>query len=271
MNYQEGETSRAFKQVGEVLLSIFDYNINITLRVLVEVYVNMNVEMGQDQFIPQGPFSDKIIRMEFVRKVYSILSVQLVISFGIMLIFNLNDYAKQYAISHQLVGFVIALISIIPLVSLVCCVSRTFPINIIALTVFAIMEGCALGFIGAAYQTHVILMIIGLTAIVVLSLTMFACQTTIDFTPFSGGMIAIFLTLLGVGIIAAIFQAHWITVLYAGLGTIVFTIYLIMDTQMIMGGRSQEVNPEDYILAVVMLYVDIINLFLFLLQLFGNK
>ena len=139
------------------------------------------------------------------------------------------------------------------------------------MTVIAIMMGCALGFVGAAYQTSVLVMIIGITALVVIALTVFACQTKIDFTPFSGGMIAILLTLIAIGIIAAVTGFHWLIMLYAGLGTIVFSVYIVIDTQIIMGGRKLEINPEDYIFAVLMLYLDIINLFLMLIQLLGNS
>jgi FtsH-binding integral membrane protein len=40
-----------------------------------------------------------------------------------------------------------------------------------------------------------------------------------------------------------------------------------------MGGkdRSYECDEDDYILAAVLLYLDIINLFLYILKLLGNK
>lgn len=43
-----------------------------------------------------------------------------------------------------------------------------------------------------------------------------------------------------------------------------------MDTQAIMGGRSIEISPEDYIVAVIQLYMDIIFIFLYLLQIIGQ-
>ena len=44
--------------------------------------------------------------------------------------------------------------------------------------------------------------------------------------------------------------------------------YLIIDTQMMVGGgRSREISPEDYVLAAMQLYIDIIYLFVYILQL----
>lgn len=44
--------------------------------------------------------------------------------------------------------------------------------------------------------------------------------------------------------------------------------YLIIDTQMIMGGtHRQQISSEEYIFAALTLYLDIVNIFLYLLQL----
>lgn len=45
--------------------------------------------------------------------------------------------------------------------------------------------------------------------------------------------------------------------------------YLVFDTQLIVGGkhRKYEVSPEEYIFAALNLYLDIVGLFLLLLQL----
>jgi len=58
---------------------------------------------------------------------------------------------------------------------------------------------------------------------------------------------------------------------YCGVGVVIFTVYLAYDTKMIMGGGRMELSPDDWILAVVQLYVDIVQIFLYLLQLFGRS
>lgn len=47
--------------------------------------------------------------------------------------------------------------------------------------------------------------------------------------------------------------------------------YIVVDTQLIMGGKNKELSLDNYILGAVILYVDIIGLFLKLLQLLGDK
>ena len=53
----------------------------------------------------------------------------------------------------------------------------------------------------------------------------------------------------------------------AGAGAILFSLFIIFDTHMIM----HKVSPEEYIHASVNLYLDIINLFLHLLRLLGER
>lgn len=45
--------------------------------------------------------------------------------------------------------------------------------------------------------------------------------------------------------------------------------YLAFDTQMIMGGRKHEISPEEYIYGAMQLYLDVMNLFMIFLSLFG--
>jgi len=52
-----------------------------------------------------------------------------------------------------------------------------------------------------------------------------------------------------------------------GAGAALFSLYIIYDVSMIM----KKVSPEEYILAAVTLYLDIINLFIKLLELFGER
>ena len=51
----------------------------------------------------------------------------------------------------------------------------------------------------------------------------------------------------------------------------VYSLYLIIDTQLIMGGRNQELKLDNYIMGAVLLYIDIIQLFLSLLRILGER
>ena len=47
--------------------------------------------------------------------------------------------------------------------------------------------------------------------------------------------------------------------------------YIVFDTQLMMGGQHKySISPEEYIFAALNLYLDIINLFLYLLMIIGG-
>ena len=51
------------------------------------------------------------------------------------------------------------------------------------------------------------------------------------------------------------------------MGVILFGIYLVIDTALILQGGKYGLTIDDYILGALILYIDIINLFLFILRL----
>ena len=58
---------------------------------------------------------------------------------------------------------------------------------------------------------------------------------------------------------------------YCLFAVIMYGIFIVYDTQLIAGGRYQELSYDDYILGALLLYIDIIGLFIYILSLFGNK
>lgn len=53
--------------------------------------------------------------------------------------------------------------------------------------------------------------------------------------------------------------------------SVVYSIYILVDTHLIMGGKNKELSLDDYVLGSIILYVDIISLFLKILQILGKK
>jgi FtsH-binding integral membrane protein len=59
--------------------------------------------------------------------------------------------------------------------------------------------------------------------------------------------------------------------LYCCLGAIAFGIFLIIDIQLISGGHRYELSLDDYVTGALILYIDIIQILLFLLRIMGKK
>ena len=74
------------------------------------------------------------------------------------------------------------------------------------------------------------------------------------------------------GFVLMFFPSHIGQMIYAAIGALLFSVYLIFDTQMIIGGkRDYELSVDDYVPAAISLYIDIVQLFIYILQLFGEQ
>ena len=56
---------------------------------------------------------------------------------------------------------------------------------------------------------------------------------------------------------------------YCAIGVLLFSIYLIVDTQLIVNKNG--LSKEDYILGALILYMDIVTIFIYILQLLGGN
>merc|ERR1711910_214900 len=157
-------------------------------------------------------FSVKAIRLNFIRKVYSILTVQLTVTMGFIGFFFIPSVAKF---------------------------SRETP---------------SLLYVAMAF-----------------SLILFAMQTKIDFTAWGGALLCILVVFCLAGFVALFFpQTRTVRLVFAIIGAIIFSLYIVFDTQMMMGGNHKySLDPEEYVFAALNLYLDIINLFLYILQIVG--
>ena len=71
--------------------------------------------------------------------------------------------------------------------------------------------------------------------------------------------------------VAIFSRSEGIMVFYSFLGTIVFSCFIVYDTQLIIGGKHRrKFSIDDYVMAALMLYIDIIELFLHLLRIIGD-
>jgi hypothetical protein len=189
-------------------------------------------------------------------------------------VFTLQD-VKLYARDHMEMFWIALVISLVALISLACCpdVRRKTPHNFIFLGMFTLAEGFLLGCVTATYDANEVLMAVGVTAAVVLALTIFAFQTKIDFTAMGGALMAILVVFILFGLIAAFFpQSRTLNLVYAAIGAIIFSLYIVYDTQIMVGGKHKySLSPEEYVFGALNLYLDIINLFMYILSIIGNS
>eukprot|EP00931_Biecheleriopsis_adriatica_P098778 TRINITY_DN7287_c0_g2_i1.p1 TRINITY_DN7287_c0_g2~~TRINITY_DN7287_c0_g2_i1.p1 ORF type:complete len:279 (+),score=52.24 TRINITY_DN7287_c0_g2_i1:67-837(+) len=229
--------------------------------------------------------SSTAVRNGFIQKVYGILGTQLIVTAlvgGLVM-----TYAKTLQrTSPGLVMTLLVLSSVASLVMMfvfICCpqTMRQTPTNYILLAVFTLAEAVVVGFVSAQYTQESVLIVLFVTCFVVLGLTLFACQTKYDFTSYLPYVLAACLVMCAFGFIlmfASMFGAsgpafQGARLLYAFFGALLSSFFIVLDTQMIVGGKHSkfQFSVDDYCMAAINLYLDIVQLFLYLLQLFGDR
>ncbi|XP_022106174.1 protein lifeguard 1-like [Acanthaster planci] len=227
-------------------------------------------EFGGNDF----EFADRDVRLGFIRKVYGILTAQLVVTVAIIIPFAIVDSVKVYVLQNSWPFWTAFAVTFVLIIALSCCADlrRSFPANFIALFLFTICEGVLLGLACSTYDTTTVLIAAGITGILVLALTIFAFQTRIDFTMMSGMLFVALITLLLFGIFAAIFHNRVLDIVYASIGAVIFGLFIVFDTQLLLGGKHKySISQEEYIFAALNLYVDIVQLFLMILTLVNSS
>ena len=73
------------------------------------------------------------------------------------------------------------------------------------------------------------------------------------------------------GFFAAIFRSNTANIVYACLGVLIFSMYLVYDTQLLVGGKKYQLSEEEYVFGALTIYIDVIQIFLYLLELFGRR
>ena len=232
-------------------------------------------EAGPSDFSQPEKDYSKMARMGFIRKVYGILAAQLVLTFGLVCLVFIPSFSSFLIhIPNAFVLFYVAMgISFATIILLACCksISRSVPINYILLFIFTSCEAYMLMHCCAIYEKSIVISAAALTAAVTVSLTIYAFTTKTDFTWCGGLLFAGVCILIVTGLLGCCFGFNKITyILYCSGGVFVYSIYLIYDTQLISGKFGNDFEIDDYVLAAVNVYLDIVNLFLYILSLLGN-
>ena len=163
-------------------------------------------------------------------------------------------------------------ISICLIIPLICCrnVARTVPTNYIFLTLWTMCEAYMVATCCSFYAPEIVITAASLTCAITIALTVYACTTKTDFTFMGGILFVAGVLLLFLGIFSMIF-GNFLNTLYCVLGVFLFSLYLIYDTQLVMGKFGLEYSIDDYIIAALMIYLDIIQIFLYILELLGKN
>uniref|UniRef100_A0A8C2WSW7 Protein lifeguard 2 n=1 Tax=Cyclopterus lumpus TaxID=8103 RepID=A0A8C2WSW7_CYCLU len=133
---------------------------------------------GYEEMEAQFVWDDKNIRRTFIRKVYAILIVQLLVTVAIVALFSFCAPVRFFIQTHPSLYMTSYLVFFATYIALSCCgeLRRQFPWNIILLVLFTLSMAFMMGFVSSFYNTKSVVLCLGITALVCLSVTIFSFQ-----------------------------------------------------------------------------------------------
>ncbi|XP_068663220.1 BI1-like protein [Aristolochia californica] len=206
------------------------------------------------------------LRWGFIRKVYGILATQLLLTTlvaGFTVLYTPINEALRGSPGIALGLGILPLFLMCPLYYY----QRKHPLNFIFLGLFTVCLSLSVGVACANTKGKIVLEALVLTSAVVSSLTgytFWASKKGKDFSFLGPILFAGLMILLLTSFIQIFFPLGPVYVaLYGALGAVIFSAYLVYDTDNLI----KRFTYDEYIWASVILYLDILNLFLSLLQL----
>ena len=163
------------------------------------------------------------------------------------------------------------------------------PTNLIVLGAFTLAEAVLVGAICAQYTLPSVLLAFAATGASSLGVAAYARTSKRDLTAHTGAMLGALIALLCTSILAVILRVRAAEGALAAVGAVLFSVFLAADVQRLYdnngasgggdnGGlaisqphREQAFGPDEHVAAALAIYLEVINLLVYLLRLFGER
>ncbi|KAL5339009.1 inhibitor of apoptosis-promoting Bax1-domain-containing protein [Aspergillus crustosus] len=207
------------------------------------------------------------VRMQFIRKVYAILTVQLLLTTVMSSISFFSDSYRSWIQGH----FWVMMVSVFGALGFLLVTywkRKSYPTNLLFLSGFTILEAYSISVAVSFYESRIVVQALILTLGLFVGLTLFACQTKYDFTNWMPYLFGGLWFLILFGFVSAFVPYNsTMDLIYGGVAALIFSAYILVDTQLIM----RHYHVEEEIAASISLYLDILNLFLAILRILNNQ
>ncbi|KAK9173007.1 Inhibitor of apoptosis-promoting Bax1 family protein [Cryptosporidium meleagridis] len=215
------------------------------------------------------------LRHDFVKRVYSLLSISIAITFGIVSFFSFYEAASKWLIEHYWVSVVFSICSLIFIILFSCIpsIAKNHYVGVTLLLLLSLFFGISISGIAVCVNKFSVLLACGITILIFLALTVFSIQVKFDFTGWGPYLLIGVLIILVYSIILIFIPRNNIAYIILGaLGVMIFSFYIIYDTQLIIGGkhRQHQFCIDEYVFATISLYLDIVNVFTYILMIINS-
>ncbi|XP_047224426.1 protein lifeguard 1 [Girardinichthys multiradiatus] len=234
-----------------------------------ESFQDINPETASDtaSLISTLSFEDETVRRAFVRKVFSILTLQLVFTFSVVCVFTFSSVVKEAVQTNMWAYLSSFIVFAVVAITLSLCKSfrRRHPWNIVGLVIVTLSLSYMVGTAASFHDTTVVVITMAVTLVISVAIIAFSAQTRYDFTIYYGVLLILAVDVLMFGFFCTFYYSHIANIAYGCLGALLYSLFLMVHCQLMMGMLSFRLNPEEYITAALLIYLDIVLIFLYLL------
>ena len=205
-------------------------------------------------------------RLDFIRKVYAaFLGSILVGAAGVVATLRIAAVG-QFVMEH----YVLVLVAEVAAVLGVVFMRRRPGVNLAVFGAFALLSGLTTGVIVMSYAAaglfDVVVQAAGMTVVAFGGLTGYVFVSGRDFSFLRGFVTTGLFVVLGGVLLSMFVQSSAISFAVAAGGVLLFSAFILYDTSQII----HHYREEEWVAAAMALYLDVLNLFLFLLQLLAG-
>ncbi|MBI3790406.1 MAG: Bax inhibitor-1/YccA family protein [Gemmatimonadetes bacterium] len=205
-------------------------------------------------------------RATLVKRTYGLVLVSILFTMGGVALGLQQTALMEFVIAHP---FITMLITFAPLL-MATRVRTQFPANVGFVLLFTLVEGVAISpfmYLYGRQNPDIIWQAGALTLSSFGVLTAYAWLSKRDFSAWGGFFMVGLWVLIGTSLLNLFFHSSLASLWIAGGTVLVFSGLLVFDTWRI---RNQ-FGPEDYVMAAVQIYLDLLNMFLAVIQLLGGR
>lgn len=208
---------------------------------------------------------------KFIFKVYMCLLFQLSIFLTGVVLSRFYNISSFYIsdLGRGLLGLSL-FFTLIPIFVTCCCDSyfTKFPLNYILLIFFTLGTSHLISTSSSFIKGDTVLLAIGITTIDTILMTLVGLMSLweIYISYLNQFLMVLFISVISLGIINIFTMSSYLQLLIAGLESVLFSGFIIYDTKLITDRSYKVYKKEDFIIASINIYLDIINLFLYILQ-----
>lgn len=206
---------------------------------------------------------EKNVRLRFIRKIYTLLCIQLLTTLIMSVGVAYTPSAQQFIVHHTGLFYGAIIMTFVFLFASFAW-GRQHPHGLLILAGFTLCESYTISTLSCIYDAQSIILAWGLTFTVFLSLTIYVHYTKKDFQYLGAALMSSLMILILAGLFQLFFSTGPIlNTAISAFGAMVAVGYILYDTSDIV----HRLTPDDYIYACISLYLDVIMLFVRLLEL----